>query len=675
MIHFPVFERLQVKNYRLFPGTDQDPGLNFVIKPGLSIIAGINGLGKTTLINILFRLVVGPFELPKLENAARFGSTARVKETPWPARREFFSRRVADRAEEATAQLTFAIGAQRFCIERSLADCRLLTATVDGQPIVITDGFETAYKDQVVGSAGLGSFVDFLTMIKFLTFFNEDRRDILWDDQAQRQFFRILFSSPAISQEWVQHEAEIGSADSSARNASAFASRLEKDIVTLEEALEKNAGVTAELAATQRLLDADLERQAELEAKAEDLKKKLSSFARQMERSKLAEDGARRQLEELRYTALGRLFPSLNETARYILTHLFADAHCLACGADAKDEIARLERAITDGNCAVCGADPSRQERSSVSEQIVPVHMVEQKMLDRALSAVANARVEREAATSAEADVRDLLQNLNSELDRLSRSIDERRLANATLRARLPPDPEEIAEKRRALENARRSQQEYERQRARAEQKYQGLLTQTEELFRAAAVRVAHRFQRFATAFLEEDCSLSFRLVEDRPSQSGARFMYPSLKFEMSAAAFETKQFRESPDDVSESQREFVDLAFRMALMEAASNDEASTLVIETPEASLDAIFMQKAGTMLRAFADGERRILVTSNLTSSVMVPALLGGPTDDPDELGERWTRVLDLLTVAAPNAAVRKFGAEYRLFLEAGVHGRVA
>ena len=416
------------------------------------------------------------------------------------------------------------------------------------------------------------------------------------------------------------------------------------------------------------------ERQAELETSASELKKALTSLARQMERAKLAEDGARRQLEELRYTALGRLFPTLDETARYILTHLFADAHCLACGAEAKQEIERLEHAIVDGICVVCGADPSKQERTSASEQVVPVHMVEQKLLDRALASVADARTEREAAAQAETAARERLNEVNSELDRVSRSIDERRLANATLRARLPPDPEEIAEKRRSLENARNSQREYESQRARAERKYQVLLTQTEELFRAAAVRVAHRFQRFATAFLEEECSLSFRLVEDRPSQSGARFMYPSLKFEMSAAAFETRQFRESPDDVSESQREFVDLAFRMALMEAASDDQSATLVIETPEASLDAIFMQKAGTMLRAFAEGERRIVVTSNLTSSVMLPALLGGATTDPDEIAERTSRVLDLLTVAAPNAAVRKFGPEYRKFLDAGIEGRV-
>ncbi|WP_157629725.1 hypothetical protein [Rhizobium gallicum] len=64
MINFPVFEHLAVSDYRLFPGTSDQPGINFEIKDGISILAGINGLGKTTLINMLLRLLVGPFELP-----------------------------------------------------------------------------------------------------------------------------------------------------------------------------------------------------------------------------------------------------------------------------------------------------------------------------------------------------------------------------------------------------------------------------------------------------------------------------------------------------------------------------------------------------------------------------------------------------------------------------------
>lgn len=675
MINFPVFEHLAVNDYRLFPGTPDKPGINFEIKDGISILAGINGLGKTTLINMLLRLLVGPFELPKMENAAKFGATARVREVTWPQRREYFSRRVADRAKAATASLRFAVGEDVFSVQRSLSDCRLLSATLNGTPIVVTDASETAYKAELVRASGLGSFVDLLTVVKFLTFFNEERMDILWDDQAQRQFFRILFSSPDTSTRWVKLEAEIGSADSSARNASVFATRLERDIKAMEEALTDNAGVSAELAAAQKLLDADLERKQELEEEAAKLRDEITSLARQVERAKLKEDDTQRALEELRYTALGRLFPNLDDTAQYILTHLFANGNCLACGADAHEEVERLNNALDHGTCAICGAAPGEQHRAEGTDKIVAVHQVEQKKLDLARTAQANAKIEREATEEAEQEKREALRAVNNELDTLTRAINERRLANSTLRARLPPDPQEVADKRRSFENAKRTEREYELQRAEAERKYHQLLAETEEQFRRAAVEVTPRFQKLARAFLEEECALTFRLVRDRPSQNGGYFMYPSLKFEMTAAAFETAQIRERPDDVSESQREFVDLAFRMALIETASLNQAASLVIETPEASLDAIFMQKAGNMLRQFAGSERNIIVTSNLTSSVMVPALLGGATEDAAEIGKRRSRVLDLLTIAAPNAAARRFSKEYSNFLELGIRGLVA
>lgn len=674
MVAFPVIRSFLVDNYRLFPGIDGENSLSFSPPEGISIVAGVNGLGKTTLINILFRLIVGPFDIPKLDEGSRFGSTARDRDTGWIGRRDFFTRRVADRAATASAELHFSIGDTPFVVRRSLADCRLISAVVSGRQLDISTQTEADYKTAILNASGFSSYVDFLIAVKFLTFFNEERRDILWDNQAQRQFFRILFASAANSQDWVRLESEIGSADSSARNASAYAVRLEREIISLEEALQKNAGVAAELAAKQRILDADLAKLKDLEGKAEALGDSIANLSRQTERAKLAEDDARRLLEELRYTALGRLFPTLDETSRYILTHLFANGRCLACGAEAEAEVERLTRAIRDGICAVCGSAANQHDHGQADERVVPSRSLERRKIKKAEESLSTIRIEREASTAAEMIARDQLKSITGEIDRLMRAIDNQRLANATLRARLPPDPQEIADKRRAFEAARTSQKESERQRATAERRYQVLLSQTEEIFRAASTQIARRFQRYATAFLEEECSLSFRLVEDRPSQSGARFMYPSLKFEMSAAAFETRQFREHPEDVSESQREFVDLAFRMALMEAASIDERHTLVIETPEASLDAIFMRKAGHMLRAFAENGTRIIVTSNLTSSVMIPALLGGETDNADEILRRRNRILSLLDVAAPNAAVRKFGEEYRQFLETGIRGRI-
>ena len=106
--------------------------------------------------------------------------------------------------------------------------------------------------------------------------------------------------------------------------------------------------------------------------------------------------------------------------------------------------------------------------------------------------------------------------------------------------------------------------------------------------------------------------------------------------------------------------------------MEAASEDGMMSLVIETPEASLDAIFMERAASLFLNFAQGPRSVIVTSNLTSSVMIPALMGAPTNDNQEIELRRSRVLNLLDVAASNAATSRHKSAYDTFLEKGIRG---
>src|ERR1043166_8937145 len=60
-ITFPILRRLEVKDYGLFPGKDGH-GLDHTFEPGVTVIPGVNGLGKTTLLNIVYRLLVGPFD-------------------------------------------------------------------------------------------------------------------------------------------------------------------------------------------------------------------------------------------------------------------------------------------------------------------------------------------------------------------------------------------------------------------------------------------------------------------------------------------------------------------------------------------------------------------------------------------------------------------------------------
>ena len=63
MIEFPVCEQLRIDGYGLYPGRQRDHHLDIAFGPGLTLILGANGLGKTTLITILFRLLTGPNDL------------------------------------------------------------------------------------------------------------------------------------------------------------------------------------------------------------------------------------------------------------------------------------------------------------------------------------------------------------------------------------------------------------------------------------------------------------------------------------------------------------------------------------------------------------------------------------------------------------------------------------
>lgn len=128
----------------------------------------------------------------------------------------------------------------------------------------------------------------------------------------------------------------------------------------------------------------------------------------------------------------------------------------------------------------------------------------------------------------------------------------------------------------------------------------------------------------------------------------------------MSGTNFPSPVRRTGPDHVSESQREFIDLAFRMALMHVASASGCSSLVIDAPESSLDAVFVTRAADVLARFAHSSRcnRLITTSNLVEGELIPELLKKSSAS----GDRISRVLDLFKIAEPTAAIREMRGEY-------------
>src|SRR6056297_1417486 len=97
MIVVPHFDKLRIENYGLFPGRNGDNTVEIDFHSDLTVIAGINGLGKTTLVTLLLRLISGPFDLTSSGAPARYETILPV--APKRLRSEvvdFFGQRVAD---------------------------------------------------------------------------------------------------------------------------------------------------------------------------------------------------------------------------------------------------------------------------------------------------------------------------------------------------------------------------------------------------------------------------------------------------------------------------------------------------------------------------------------------------------------------------------------------------
>ena len=243
MIYLPVLTELKVTNYGLFPGEPHGSGITWSFRPGLSLFAGINGLGKTTLLMMILRSFTGSYDLTGDGVPQALGVV--LPQSPVPLRprgTNFFAQRVADAAENAEATLSATIGESHVRISRRLRDLYLQSCQFDGEPIELPSAKaerEAPLQSKLAELMGLGSFVDVLLVLHHVILFHENRPGALWDPNAQRQILRALCLDRQDASRVAELERSLQSADSQARNIHARITATEAD---LREAQRREAG-------------------------------------------------------------------------------------------------------------------------------------------------------------------------------------------------------------------------------------------------------------------------------------------------------------------------------------------------------------------------------------------------------------------------------------------------
>lgn len=647
MAYFPLLQHLTVERYGLYPGPERDGRFEVDFRAGLTLILGANGLGKTTLMTLLFRLLAGTYDIPLPEGEV--GNANLEPQKINPRLRRQFAARVNDGAQDASARLVFVLHGRQFQIERRLSDLELTGIWVDGQGRGRT---EEDYHHAVVEAAQLASFGDWLLILRTLVFFFEDRRALVWDPGAQRQLLRALLLTPERAREWTTQEREILQLDSRMRNLQAALNREQKERHTTVQQMNSAPAVRAALEAAERTLSKLNDQHTAFSERIEAAEESRNSARLNAMRAQTAHDHALRELERARLMAIDARLPGTEASLRFLFARLMSDDTCLACGTeDVADKRAALQATLEAHRCIVCDSNLPTPAADVIDIGDERLRALKVKVDALAIQAAEQVQRRDDASRAYERGSEALAQ---CALDRGDAHDKVVALIN-----QLPPEEQRVTAQQQKLDLLNGYVEDLKAQIAVERGKFAGSLNQYREDIQHFADAIKRAFAQAAGGFLFEESSLSWVPKRMQVGQAGAAGLdpveYPAFAVELSGSDFVGVQRRDSPNQVSESQREFIDLAFRMALIAVASPEQASTLAIDAPESSLDAVFVDRAADVLARFARAGQgalnRLVITSNLGAGPLVPHLLR----EVAPAGQRMDRVVDLFHAGVPTRAM--------------------
>jgi energy-coupling factor transporter ATP-binding protein EcfA2 len=650
VIHFPIIESIAVSHYLLYPGNASD-GLSAKFGPGPWIVLGVNGLGKSTLLLLLRHMLVGNTRVRPA------GFTGEVKSEVLETDPRTFAVRVADGARNAVAVATVRIGDSRFSIARRLDTLALVEFIDLGTSARIAGEDEEPFRKAIGDAFGIVDFANVIRVIDRLVFaFLDSDSFLIWDTASQYEIFRALILAPEDAGRLRALEATIVSADSSARNLNAVIFGIVKR-QERESSRQANAADTrAKLAEAVADFNSAQEREFELQRKFEQAEVGRSDARTRFLRSERAADDAEKAYEQAKFSTLREALTQATPTQQYLIVKLLTERKCIACGSSAPELANKLERRHTQEECVVCGAPLKKTKIRSGTQSLLRRARDAYSTLEIAREAFTNARREFERAEEAHAESFALAQSARDKVDLMQKKV-------AALTRRLPKaDRLAVSRERSRIEALRSEVVNFRKERDDAEEEIAGLIAKMRDGVEGIRSQIEGKFQNRAKQFFTEKVRLVYASRQDRIGQQGRRFEFPAFEMEMTSGATDGRFSRRTIDSVSFSQRQYLDLLFRIAVMEVVGAGPY-TLIVDGPESSLDAVFAERAGRLFAQLASPARKngnsLIAACNVVDGAFIPSVLHSFSSE----SERRKRLINLLEVAAPTAALRDLSAEYQ------------
>lgn len=607
-LRLPHIDRVSLRRFSLFTG---NPNAEFTCGDGVFCLVGANGIGKSTLLAAINFCLTGIVSEPY----RTFKSMDEYYRYSRDFSRRYFRGRI-DGTDEDDAEITvsFRLGSFHYEIRRGMFEpdeLRSFTVTNSNPESVVlaTDDIprgerHSAYTTRFVQDCGVSSFEEFVFLQHFVLSFDEQRRTLFWNqDILEVALYRAFGLQPNMAKVADSLRREIEKADSDVRNRQWEATRLRKRINQIRAQSQEAIGAQDEFDA--------------LTGNHEALSHQFEEEDRVLRQTEDAIRDANIRLAELsvRETALrdeyaryfDRSFHLRPPLARHpLIVQSMEDNACGLCGSQTSEAIRNIAAKLNQPNCPLCDSPLTSESHSDVESDRLKEIDAELTQSKKALRDVLLTleKLRREAD-----DARRRFNETKEKLDVFDR---ENSVTLTNLRQLLSVSGPESS-----LTDYRDQLAILEEEKATAYSLREGLKSKLLDLQKSLEQQYLQAEEVFVPRFAElAQRFLGMPLTVQLDARRAA-----GLNLVVTVSGNPRRQQQQ----LSESQRFFLDIALRMSLTEHMSDvTSRGGMVIDTPEGSLDIAYEKRAGDMLAMFAEAGHQIIMTANLNSSQLLLAL---------------------------------------------------
>lgn len=637
-IYLPELISIHLRNYTLYPN-GLDYSFDFI--KGVNLVLGGNGMGKTTFVNLIKYGILGNYK-----NRYDFRRTylEKIIQRRQENSASYFSNRmdanVITDGEQPFVELTFKIHDTEFHVKRDLQEIRILSLEVNGEIIngeqITQSKYEKLsetekqpfllykYEKEIERCANI-SFDDLIVFVNEVLFFGEDHKTIMWNSAStgssydvQDELFNKYFNDPQLDEARQEALRQAKYFDSLSRHRSEDMRAIRKVLDTIDAAKKQSQfneialriiEIKEKISNASALLKQMQKEQKERITLIETLENEINlASSRVVETEK-----KKAKLESQRISQIWEtLHPSYYKFERNIrMNHV-----CPLCNKPNEELAAKVDNKAD--NCFVCNSPLEKHSADELTQQYKEV----QSILNSTYNYINEkkrviSRIEKEIKEfdSKFEDQSSHIRNLNTSLRELQYASTEETPQGGEIQ----PFLDEMERLQREKdENQQKSADETARA---AEISGKMVAEVTENVLQFSRI-----FSSYAEQFLGVECKLTYTKLDDDTSE---RF-YPVIG----------GITRKNEEELSESQRFFIDHSFRMAIL-TFFYQTPTFYIVETPDSSLDISYEHNAAKVFLQFLEKPNSIIITSNLNNSTFLRYLI--------EHSEGCVDVVGLLDIA--------------------------